>query len=156
MNQEEITLQANVEYGEALEQAKVFWGKGAPPEVLNAAAATILIHMDKLREAAKRDAAKGAEAKANQAARESAPSRTETGAPPAPSPAGPYAPTEKQIAFFTKLMSNGVFTEEVRKQAMEWLATKATRQSIKDQIDWAKAKVDGQRAVTPPSGGGRW
>ena len=55
---------------------------------------------------------------------------------------GPYAPTEKQVAFFTRLAESPVFTEEERKRALDWLATKATRQTIKDQIDWLKRQVE--------------
>jgi hypothetical protein len=38
-----------------------------------------------------------------------------------------------------------VFTEEERKRALEWLATRATRQTIKDQIDWLKNQVEKRR-----------
>jgi hypothetical protein len=55
---------------------------------------------------------------------------------------GPYAPTEKQVAFYQRLAESPVFTEEERKRALDWLATKATRQSIKDQIDWLKRQVE--------------
>jgi hypothetical protein len=70
---------------------------------------------------------------------------------PAPQPAvqvdlesrvGPYAPTEKQVAFYQRLAESPVFTEEERKRALDWLATKATRQTIKDQIDWLKRQVE--------------
>ena len=83
------------------------------------------------------------------------PVRTEpagTGAPVAPPPeqhvargSGPYAPTEKQVAFFQRLADSPVFTEEERKRALEWLATRATRQTIKDQIDWLKNQVEKRR-----------
>lgn len=59
--------------------------------------------------------------------------------------AGPYAPTEKQVAFFQRLAASPVFTEEERKAAHEWLARKATRQTIKDQIDWLKRQVETRR-----------
>jgi hypothetical protein len=55
---------------------------------------------------------------------------------------GPYAPTEKQLAFYQRLAESPVFTDEERKRALEWLATKATRQTIKDQIDWLKRQVE--------------
>jgi hypothetical protein len=55
---------------------------------------------------------------------------------------GPYAPTEKQVAFYQRLAESPVFTEEERKRALDWLASKATRQSIKDQIDWLKRQVE--------------
>jgi hypothetical protein len=55
---------------------------------------------------------------------------------------GPYSPTEKQLAFYQRLAESPVFTEDERKRALEWLATKATRQTIKDQIDWLKRQVE--------------
>jgi hypothetical protein len=55
---------------------------------------------------------------------------------------GPYAPTVKQIAFYERLVSSPVFTEDERKRALTWLADKATRQTIKDQIDWLKRQVE--------------
>ena len=72
---------------------------------------------------------------------------------PAPDPGGasvmpltgPYAPTEKQVAFFRRLADSPVFTEAERKAATEWLASKATRQSIKSQIDWLKRQVEVRR-----------
>jgi hypothetical protein len=39
-----------------------------------------------------------------------------------------------------------VFTEEERRRALEWLATKATRQTIKDQIDWLKRQVETRKS----------
>ena len=59
---------------------------------------------------------------------------------------GPYAPTEKQVAFYQRLAESPVFTEDERRRALEWLATKATRQTIKDQIDWLKRQVETRRA----------
>jgi hypothetical protein len=61
---------------------------------------------------------------------------------------GPYAPTEKQVAFYQRLAGSPVFTADERKRAMEWLATKATRQTIKDQIDWLKRQVETRRTDT--------
>ena len=58
---------------------------------------------------------------------------------------GPYAPTEKQVAFFRRLADSPVFTDAERKAATEWLASKATRQSIKSQIDWLKRQVEVRR-----------
>jgi hypothetical protein len=55
---------------------------------------------------------------------------------------GPYSPTEKQVAFYQRLAASPVFTEDERKRALDWLATKATRQTIKDQIDWLKRQVE--------------
>ncbi|MDQ2671123.1 MAG: hypothetical protein M3Y31_10865, partial [Gemmatimonadota bacterium] len=63
---------------------------------------------------------------------------------------GPYAPTEKQVAFFQRLADSPVFTEDERRRALEWLATKATRQTIKDQIDWLKRQVETRK--TPGTG----
>jgi hypothetical protein len=63
---------------------------------------------------------------------------------------GPYAPTEKQVAFYQRLADSPVFTGEERKRALEWLATKATRQTIKDQIDWLKRQVETRK--TRPAG----
>ena len=59
---------------------------------------------------------------------------------------GPYAPTEKQVAFYQRLAESPVFSEEERRRELEWLATKATRQTIKDQIDWLKRQVETRRA----------
>jgi hypothetical protein len=59
---------------------------------------------------------------------------------------GPYAPTEKQVAFYQRLAESPVFTEDERRRALEWLASKATRQTIKDQIDWLKRQVETRRA----------
>jgi len=69
------------------------------------------------------------------------PERTE-----APSRIGPYAPTEKQVAFYQRLAESPVFTDEERRRAFEWLATRATRQTIKDQIDWLKRQVETRKA----------
>jgi hypothetical protein len=63
-----------------------------------------------------------------------------------PTRVGPYAPTEKQVAFFQRLAESPVFTEEERKRALDWLATKATRQTIKDQIDWLKRQVETRKS----------
>jgi hypothetical protein len=63
---------------------------------------------------------------------------------------GPYAPTEKQVAFYQRLAESPVFSAEERRRALEWLATKATRQTIKDQIDWLKRQVETRKS---PSAG---
>jgi hypothetical protein len=82
----------------------------------------------------------------------SAPARAEApAAPSVPVPesiarVGPYAPTEKQVAFYQRLADSPVFTEDERRRAFEWLATKATRQTIKDQIDWLKRQVETRKA----------
>jgi hypothetical protein len=59
---------------------------------------------------------------------------------------GPYAPTEKQVAFYQRLAESPVFTDAERRRALEWLATRATRQTIKDQIDWLKRQVETRKA----------
>jgi hypothetical protein len=59
---------------------------------------------------------------------------------------GPYAPTEKQVAFYQRLADSPVFSEEERRRALEWLAARATRQTIKDQIDWLKRQVETRRS----------
>lgn len=71
-------------------------------------------------------------------------------APPSAEPvirAGPYAPTDKQVAFYQRLADSPVFTDEERRRALEWLAGKATRQTIKDQIDWLKRQVETRKAT---------
>ncbi|HXE57324.1 MAG TPA: hypothetical protein VNK43_04940 [Gemmatimonadales bacterium] len=65
----------------------------------------------------------------------------------AATPSGLYAPTEKQVAFFQRLIASAVFTEDERRRALDWLATKATRESIKDQIDWLKRQIETRRAA---------
>lgn len=55
---------------------------------------------------------------------------------------GTHVPTEKQAAFFRRLVASPVFTEAERSTALDWLARKATRQSIKSQIDWLKRQVE--------------
>jgi hypothetical protein len=59
---------------------------------------------------------------------------------------GPYAPTEKQVAFYQRLAESPVFTAEERTRALEWLATRATKATIKDQIDWLKRQVETRKA----------
>jgi hypothetical protein len=61
---------------------------------------------------------------------------------------GPYAPTEKQVAFYQRLAASPVFTEDERRRALDWLASKATRQTIKDQIDWLKRQVETRKPRT--------
>jgi hypothetical protein len=61
---------------------------------------------------------------------------------------GPYAPTEKQVAFYQRLAASPVFTEDERCRALDWLAGKATRQTIKDQIDWLKRQVETRKPGT--------
>ncbi|HEX3235876.1 MAG TPA: hypothetical protein VHR41_16900 [Gemmatimonadales bacterium] len=78
-----------------------------------------------------------------------APAPTPTLQPPLAEPisrVGPHAPTEKQVAFYQRLAESPVFSEEERKRAFDWLASKATRQTIKDQIDWLKRQVETRKA----------
>ena len=76
---------------------------------------------------------------------ETAPTHREITRAESPTHTGPYAPTEKQVAFFQRLADSPVFSDEERRRALEWLGTKATRQTIKDQIDWLKRQVDTRR-----------
>jgi predicted ATPase len=55
---------------------------------------------------------------------------------------GPYAPTEKQVAYFQRLVASPVFSEEEKERSLDWLANKATKNTIKDQIDWLKRQVE--------------
>jgi hypothetical protein len=64
---------------------------------------------------------------------------------------GPYAPSEKQVNFYRKLVASSVFTEEEKERALDWLATKATYQTIRDQIDWLKTQV-AERGKKPEQG----
>lgn len=80
---------------------------------------------------------------------DTAPIERPANAPP-PEPGareGPSAATDKQVAFYQRLCESSVFTEEERRRALEWLATKATRQTIKDQIDWLKRQVETRKAA---------
>jgi hypothetical protein len=61
---------------------------------------------------------------------------------------GPNAPTEKQVAFYMRLAESPVFSNEERKRTLEWLETKGTRQSIKDQIDWLKRQIETRHATS--------
>jgi hypothetical protein len=79
-------------------------------------------------------------------ARPEAPAAASVPAPDSLARVGPYAPTEKQVAFYQRLADSPVFTEDERRRAFEWLATKATRQTIKDQIDWLKRQVETRKA----------
>ena len=79
-------------------------------------------------------------------ARPEAPAAAGVPAPESMAPVGPYAPTEKQVAFYQRLADSPVFSEDERRRAFEWLATKATRQTIKDQIDWLKRQVETRKA----------
>jgi hypothetical protein len=51
------------------------------------------------------------------------------------------------VAFYQRLAESPVFSEEERRRALDWLATKATRQTIKDQNDWLKRQVEARRAA---------
>ncbi len=52
------------------------------------------------------------------------------------------------MAFYQRLAASPVFSEEERQRALDWLATKATRQTIKDQIDWLKRQVETRKPRT--------
>jgi hypothetical protein len=100
-----------------------------------------------------RDVSKAAPAQSTAPAQPVAPAPSAAPTAPAPEPlaevvtrAGVYAPTEKQVAFYQRLAESPVFSEEERRRALEWLATRATRQTIKDQIDWLKRQVETRRA----------
>jgi hypothetical protein len=62
--------------------------------------------------------------------------------------AGPHAPSGEQVAFFQRLIDSPVFTKDERDTANEWLNRKATRQTIKDQIDWLKRQIESRMART--------
>jgi hypothetical protein len=100
-----------------------------------------------------RGVSKAALAQSTAPAEPAAPASSAAPAAPAQEPlaevvtrAGAYAPTEKQVAFYQRLAESPVFSEEERRRALEWLATRATRQTIKDQIDWLKRQVETRRA----------
>lgn len=58
-----------------------------------------------------------------------------------------HPPTEKQVGFYQKLIASSVFTDAERQEGLEWLANKATRQTIKDQIDWLKNQLETRKQV---------
>jgi len=100
-----------------------------------------------------RGVSKAAPAQSTAPAQPAAPASSAAPAAPAQEPlaesvtrAGVYAPTEKQVAFYQRLAESPVFSEEERRRALEWLATRATRQTIKDQIDWLKRQVETRKA----------
>lgn len=68
---------------------------------------------------------------------------------PVVNPNTAHPPTEKQINFYVSLASESVFTVEEKKRALEWLETKATRQTVKDQIDWLKRQVEQRKLAKP-------
>ena len=59
---------------------------------------------------------------------------------------GPYSATPKQVAYYQRLLESPVWRDDERKRALAWLAKKATRQTIKDQIDWLKRQVETRNA----------
>jgi hypothetical protein len=63
---------------------------------------------------------------------------------------GPYAPSAKQIQFYLRLAEHPSITEDERKRGLEWLAEKATRQTIKDQIDALKRLIESRSGRTAP------
>ena len=66
--------------------------------------------------------------------------------------AGLYAPTQKQVTYYRQLAESPLFTETERRRALEWLETRATRQTIKDQIDWLKGQVETRGSAAPIGG----
>lgn len=145
MSDDQFWMQGTAEYQHALSQATGIWGEKTDPQVLNAAAATILIHVCKLRDQAKRESWHSPQEGAKVSA--SASSGPIPAQPPAPPRADGNAPTDKQVAFFKKLISNGIFSESERQQGLQWLATEATRKSIQGQIDYLKGRVDATRGA---------
>jgi hypothetical protein len=69
---------------------------------------------------------------------------------PVPAPADPvpsaYAPSERQVKYLNDMMASAVFSDDERARVAEWLATKATRQTMKDTIDWAKRTLDQRKS----------
>lgn len=55
---------------------------------------------------------------------------------------GPEAPTEKQVLFFCRLLNSSAFAVHERLAAYQWLADKATRATMKEQIDRMKKRVE--------------
>ena len=60
----------------------------------------------------------------------------------------PYAPTQKQVEFYRQLADHPSITVEERQRALTWLAEKATRQTIKDQISWLRRTIDSRQGRT--------
>jgi hypothetical protein len=73
-----------------------------------------------------------------------------TGEVTEPAPADPvpsaYAPSERQVKYLNDMMASAVFSDDERARVAEWLATKATRQTMKDTIDWAKRTLDQRKS----------
>lgn len=61
---------------------------------------------------------------------------------PRPAGAGIYAPTEKQVTFFKRLLCSHVFPDSEVEDALDWLASRATRATIKDRIDYLKTTLE--------------
>lgn len=61
---------------------------------------------------------------------------------------GASAPTEKQVAFFLNLIRSSAISPEEREVGLDWLETKATKDSMKEQIDRLKKKVNDHAAAT--------
>jgi hypothetical protein len=128
-----VRVHRDVEAG--LASARKLWGDDAGEETLRLTAEAYLVHLRELRRSGGFVPAITAASPANVG---------NTG------PTGnPFRPTEKQITFYQRLAQSSVFTPDERQRAAEWLATKATRQTIKDQIDWLKQQVETRKAHSP-------
>ncbi len=124
----------------ALGSARTLWGNDAGEETLLHTAEAYLVHLRELRRNSGTPSAEPAPAVAvgTTAVGTNVPTNGRSAA---------YAPSEKQIAFYQRLAQSSVFSEEERRRTLEWLATKATRQTIKDQIDWLKRQVEARTAA---------
>ena len=137
---DEFHAAAYRDYEAAVKTARALW-PGAAEGTLREAAADVMVHVRELRRVA------GASHD------NASPSSGVSSSGPAQAPGGPYAPTEKQVAFYRRLIASSAFSEEERRRALEWLATKATKRTIKDQIDWLKRQVESRRSTTNGNGG---
>ena len=139
----ELLGRAYHDYEAAVKAARALW-PGAAEGTLREAAADYLVHVRELR---RQIGANGGQLSTISGV----PAGAQPSHDPPPAAASPYAPTEKQITFYKRLVQSSVFSENERKRALEWLATKATRQTIKDQIDWLKRQVETRRNGAHPT-----
>jgi hypothetical protein len=128
----EVLGRAFHDYEAAVKAARALW-TGAQEGTLREAATDFLIHVRELRRTG------------NVPASSPQPHAVTAAAPAAHR--SPYAPSEKQLVFYRRLVQSPVFTEEERRRALEWLTANATRQTIKDQIDWLKQQVETRRSL---------
>ena len=137
----DLLAHAYRDYEAAVKAARAVW-PGAGEATVREAAADFLIHVRELRRSGG-----FVPAVTNPAAPHVG--NTELPQNRAEGPRGnPFGPTEKQIAFYQRLAQSSVFTPDERQRALEWLATRATKQTIKDQIDWLKQQVESRKAHT--------